>query len=484
MGEQPRTGQQVERALVSDLVRTQATLQARSEQLETIFASRWYRLARFAWRLRRGRLFRKVGPPRMAGEDSYARPLDGDPDAVVAGLRAPSTRSAAGATAVDVERDELERRCRSAGAQMRRLEAPPRQADADEPARLLLAGHSFVFSEEIARRARRAGAAVREDRWQRHGAHDEAASAAAAAWADTIHCEWCLGNAVWYSRNKRPGQRLVVRFHRMELDTSYPGEVDLEQVDAMVFVAGHVLEQACERWGWDPGDARFVVVPNGIEPRPLRQPKLPGARFRLAAIGYVPHLKRLDRALDLLEALRAHDDRYLLLVKGREPWEYAWMAARGEERDFYEDLFQRVEKAPHLRDAVSFEPFGDDISAFLRQAGWIVSASEVEGHSVALAEGMASGAVPAILDRPGAREQYEERWVHADSAAAAEAILAVQASGETEAEAEGARRFAERWSWERLGPLWDGLLLGGSSAAHGAEALAVARSAVGDAGTT
>jgi glycosyltransferase involved in cell wall biosynthesis len=484
MGEQPRSGQQVERALVSDLVRTQATLQARSEQLEAIFASRWYRLARFTWRLRRGLLFRKVAPPRMAGEDSYARPLDGDPEAVVRGLR-PGSAAEAEATAVDeeVEREELERRGRLAGTRMRALERPAREAGSPGPARLLLAGHGFGFCAEIATRARRRGAAVREDRWQRHGAHDEGASAAAIAWADTVHCEWCLGNAVWYSRRKRPDQRLVVRFHRMELDTPYPGEVDLERVDAMVFVARHVLERACERWGWDPDDPRFLVVPNGIDPAPLRQPKLAEARFALAAIGYVPRLKRLDRVLDLLEALRARDERYRLLVKGREPWEYAWMAARGEERDYYEDLLQRVERAPALRGAVSFEPFGDDVAAFLRQAGWIVSASEVEGHSVALAEGMASGATPVVLDRPGASEQYETRWVHADPAAAAEAILATEARGEAEAEGEAARLFAERWSWERLGPFWDGLLLGeGSAAAQGAEALAGAQPAPGAGG--
>ncbi|HEX3174189.1 MAG TPA: hypothetical protein VHQ43_08230 [Solirubrobacterales bacterium] len=79
MAEQPRTWQLVERrALVADLVRTQAVLQARSDQLQQIFASRWYRLARFSWRLRRGTLFGKASPPRMAGEESFAQPLDGN----------------------------------------------------------------------------------------------------------------------------------------------------------------------------------------------------------------------------------------------------------------------------------------------------------------------------------------------------------------------------------------------------------------------
>ena len=433
MGEPSRTRQEEERrALVADLVRAQATLQARSEQLEAIFQSRWYRLARLAWRLRRGQLFRKTAAPRLAGEGSFARSLDGE-DAV--------DRAATGASAPNEP------------------PAPAPRVAADGGPRVLLAGHSFAFCEPIAARVRQAGGSVRHDSWLRHGAHDEAASAAALNWADTVHCEWCLGNAVWYSRNKRPGQRLVVRFHRMELDTAYPGEVELDRVDAMVFVAGHVLESACERWGWDPADPRFEVVPNGIDAAPLGLPKLAEARLTLAAIGYVPRLKRLDRALDVLERLRERDDRYRLLVKGREPWEYAWMSAREEEREFYEQLSGRLAGTPGLRAAVEFEPFGDDLPAFLRRAGWFLSTSEIEGHSVALAEAMASGSVPAVLDRSDAAEQYEPRWVHADPDAAAEAILAVQASGEFEAEAEAARLHAEGWDWQRLGPHWDRLLL-------------------------
>lgn len=437
MQERPRTWEREERrALAADLVRTQATLEARSEQLQAIFGSRWYRLARFAWRLRRGRLFRKAVPPRMAGEESFARPLDGamvEPDPQLPPARAPAP--------------SLERPREGAGSRTGR-------------ARLLLVGHSLSFCEPVARRARGGGAAVREDRWRTHREHDEEASAAALAWADVVLCEWCLGNAVWYSANKLDGQRLVVRFHRMELETDFPGEIDLERVDALVFVARHVLESACERWGWDPDNPRFHVVPNGVDAGELALPKRPGAELTLAIIGWVPRLKRLDRALDVLEALRARDERWRLLVKGREPWEYPWMAGREEERGYFGDLFERLERTPGLREAVAFEPHDDDVAGFLGGAGWVLSTSEVEGHSVALAEGMASGAVPVILGRPGAAEQYEERWVHADPAAAAAAILAIREQGETAREGEAARELAERWSWGRLGPLWDRLLAG------------------------
>jgi hypothetical protein len=117
LGERPRTWQQAERrALVADLVRTQATLQARSEQLQEIFASRWYRLARFAWRLRRGSIFRKAGPPRMAGEESFASSLGGNGNGAAAEVRLVPAPD--GALEVD-----LERRRWLAGARMPGLEA-------------------------------------------------------------------------------------------------------------------------------------------------------------------------------------------------------------------------------------------------------------------------------------------------------------------------------------------------------------------------
>lgn len=338
---------------------------------------------------------------------------------------------------------------------------------AGDAARLTIAGHSLSFAAPLARRARAAGAEVGEDLWAGHGAVEGAASADALAWADVVLCEWCLGNAVWYSRRKRRDQRLVVRFHRMELETPYPAALELGAVDALVFVARHVLEQACERFGWDAGDPRLRVVPNAIEPTAWAAPKLPGAELTLAMVGYAPALKRLDLALDVLDLLRARDHPYRLLVKGRAPWEYEWMADRGEERRYFAEQLRRIERSPNLRRAVSFEPFGADVPAFLRQAAWIVSTSEVEGHSLALAEGMASGAAPVVLERPGADEQYGARWVHANADAAALWTLTLREQGGSAEEGERAAAFAaERWSWERIGPVWDKLLLREPAAAR------------------
>jgi len=329
--------------------------------------------------------------------------------------------------------------------------------------RVLIAGHEFKFFERIAEHVLDSGAALREDRWAKHVVHDEGQSARALKWAETVVCEWCLGNAAYYSRNKRPGQRLVVRFHRMEVETDHPAAVDLDKVDAMVFVARHVMEMACEKYRWRPDD-RFHVVPNAVDLHALGRPKLPDAQFSLGFIGFVPMLKRIDRAIDILERVRGQDDRFRLVVKGHPPWDYNWMFTRDAERRFYERVYDRLERSPLLRSAVTFEPFGPDIAPFLEKVGYILSLSDIEGHAVAPAEGMASGAVPVIYDRPGARDQYPPEWVHESTDAAATAVLRAVDSG-WRAESQRAREYVEQWGWEQLAPAWDGLL-GLQAAAH------------------
>lgn len=50
---------------------------------------------------------------------------------------------------------------------------------------------------------------VQIDEWHGHNNHDEERSLELIAWADIIFCEWLLGNAVWYSNNKRSDQVLL-----------------------------------------------------------------------------------------------------------------------------------------------------------------------------------------------------------------------------------------------------------------------------------
>jgi glycosyltransferase involved in cell wall biosynthesis len=322
--------------------------------------------------------------------------------------------------------------------------------------RLVIAGHDFKFLSGIPDRALARGAQVREDNWTGHTKHDVAASEELLGWADVVLCEWCLGNAVWYSQNVSADQRLAIRFHRVERTTDYPDQVEIDRVRRVVFVGPHLLEEAAERYDW-PKD-KLRLIPNAVDVRALRREKLPGSAFNLGMIGFVPAIKRIDRALDILELLRARDRRFRLLVKGKPPWEFPWMRKRDDERRMFQEAYRRISSAPLLRGAVSFEEHGPNIPAFLRKVGVILSVSDWEGHQVALAEGMASGCVPVVIERPGAREQYDPAWIHDSPDEAAASILQLVDSGRFEAEQQRSAEFADRWSLERIMPLWDEVL--------------------------
>jgi glycosyltransferase involved in cell wall biosynthesis len=329
----------------------------------------------------------------------------------------------------------------------------PRISVAAPSARLVIAGHDFKFLSGIPDRALALGAEIRDDVWTGHNKHDAAASEELLEWADVVFCEWCLGNAVWYSQNVREHQHLAIRYHRVERTTDYPAAVDIDRVSRVVFVGPHLLEEAEERYSWPREKLR--LIPNAVDTRALRREKLPGSAFNLGMIGFVPAIKRIDRAIDILELLRARDRRFRLIVKGKPPWAFPWMRQRDEERHMFQEAFRRIETAPLLRGAVTFEEHGPNIPAFLRKVGLIVSTSDYEGHQVGVAEGMASGCVPVILDRPGARQQYDGAWVHDSADAAAASILRLAETGGFEAEQRRASEFAERWSLERIMPLWD-----------------------------
>ncbi|MCI6411315.1 glycosyltransferase, partial [Schaalia hyovaginalis] len=60
--------------------------------------------------------------------------------------------------------------------------------------------------------------------------------------------------------------------------------------------------------------------------------------------------------------------------------------------------------------------FSPDVANWLRGIGWVLSPSTEESFHLAPAEGMASGAVPVIWDRPGAAGTFGQEWIVEDSA--------------------------------------------------------------------
>ncbi|MGE3181243.1 MAG: glycosyltransferase [Phycisphaerae bacterium] len=287
---------------------------------------------------------------------------------------------------------------------------------------LLVAGHDLKFFRQYGEFiSQSSNMELIEDHWSGHNAHDPARSRDLLLQADVIFCEWCLGNAVWYSANKLPHQRLVTRFHLQEQFTEFPTRLTWDAVDRVIFVSEHLRREVVARFGWGP--EKLTVVPNYVNIEAFDRPKLPRARFNLGVLGICPARKRFDLTLDVLEAVRANDSRFTLFVKSVMPWDYDWLWNRENERAYYESQFKRLQSSPVLADGVVFDPPGDDVPAWFEKVGHILSLSDFESFHLAPAEGAASGAQPWLINRPGAAEIFHPDWVFDDPQKIAAGIL-------------------------------------------------------------
>lgn len=281
----------------------------------------------------------------------------------------------------------------------------------DRGLRVVVAGHDLKFFTTILEHLQSlTNVEVRVDKWRGIAGHDARRSVELLEWADVVICEWAGRNAVWYSHNKRPGQRLIVHLHRVELTTDYPRLVDIDAVDQVVCVSPHYVEATVAATGW-PRE-KVVCISNPVDVDALDRPKLPGARFHLGLIGIVPKLKRPDLALDVLSHLRRHDERFTLFMKSKMPWDYDWVWRQPEERHYFGALLRRIETDPLVAGSVVFDDFGPDVPAWLRKVGFILSTSDLESFHLAPADGMASGAVPILRAWEGSAEIYDHRWIH------------------------------------------------------------------------
>jgi glycosyltransferase involved in cell wall biosynthesis len=324
---------------------------------------------------------------------------------------------------------------------------PPAPEGARPHTKVVVAGHDLKFFTRLLDHLRSLpGVEVRVDRWPALGSHDPNVSRELAGWADVVVCEWCGPNAVWYSewlkKHGRPGQRLVVRLHRFELYGAWPGRLDIDAIDQVVCVSPHYADLTRKMTGW-PAD-KVTVIPNWVDDAQFGRAKLPGAAHHLGLIGVAPWRKRPDLAVDVLERLRRGDARFTLFVKSKLPWDLPWIWNRTEERELFEALFRRIRRSPLLAGGVVFDPPGPDVASWLRRVGFVLSTSDDESFHLAPAEGMASGAVPALLPWEGADRIYDPHWIHDDPAAMAESIAATVAGGRWEEERERAREEVTR----------------------------------------
>lgn len=337
-----------------------------------------------------------------------------------------------------------------------------RPASATTPGRaklkLVLAGSDFKFAGDLVDYlAGNESIDFRVDLFEHHTKPQPEKSQAYVDWADVVIAEFASRNALWYADNKKSGQRLIVHLHGYELLSDWIDDLNVENVDAIVVASENYRQRAISMKGWPEDKVR--VISNSVNPADLDRPKMPDSRFHIGLAGYVPTLKRPDRALDLLKSLRVHDTRYTLHLRGHKPWNYIWEWKKAAHQDSYRVFFERIWSDPILRGGVAFEPFGPDMGNWLSGIGWVLSTSTRETFHLAGVEGASSGAVPVVWSREGADEIFGDPWVHASTEEAANAILKWNKDQDSfDAISLAAKSFAEKYSAATVCAAWQSLI--------------------------
>lgn len=287
--------------------------------------------------------------------------------------------------------------------------------------RLLVAGHDLKFIGIILDYLKERGKYdICIDNWKNHSEHDMVYSQKCLNWADIIFCEWGLGNAVWYSRNKLERQKLIIRVHRQELVTNYPENYTIDNIDKIVTVSPIIKKDIMQKINI-PED-KVVVIYNVIDAIKLNKPKIEDSKYNIGMLGYSPKIKRIDRALEIFDNVWRVDNKYKLYIKGMSPQQYTWLWSRKEEREYYENVFYKIKKSDCSKNII-FENWSEDKEEWFKKIGYILSVSDFESFHLAVAEGMASGSIPIILYRPGAEDLFPKKFIFKNIEDAARYII-------------------------------------------------------------
>jgi glycosyltransferase involved in cell wall biosynthesis len=277
---------------------------------------------------------------------------------------------------------------------------------------ILFAGHDFKFAGHLISHFKsHPDYLVLIDKWKSHRRSNKLQAWSMLPRADLVFCEWCLGNAVWYSKRILPHQRLFIRLHNQEMNLPYLDRVDWRRVERLIAICPRNHQELKNRY--PQFAARIEMIFNSVDCQELDIDKTKDSQFNLGMVGITPKLKQPHLALEILSRLRQKDDRYRLFIKGHHPLSYRWLKKRKDEVEYYRHFFDEI-RSKNLEQAVVFDGHGDDMPKWYSKIGFILSTSEQEGSHHAIAEGMAAGCQPVIRNWSGADEIYPEEYTFTD----------------------------------------------------------------------
>lgn len=338
------------------------------------------------------------------------------------------------------------------------------RSEAARPVRFLLAGHDLKFTGPFQTYfSNNPRYEFRIDEHPGHGISSEKQSRACLEWADVIFCEWALGNLVWYSKHKKPGQMLLARLHSQEWNyrdrLDYIYKTDWNRVDKLLLVTPVIYDHIIQEFPQlGRGKAQVLNCPIDTDAY-VKAGQNARNKYALGFVGMVPAMKRLDLALEMLEILQREVPEFSLHIKGKRPEEYPWMLQRKEEMRWYEGLYSKIKELKNP-DSVIFYEHGSDMPEWYASVSFLLSTSDHEGCHLSVAESMLAGCVPGIRSWDGANRIYPPRFVWSTPEDGAQKILALLEENAWEEASSFSRTYAEeRFSQGRLCEQVDSMIM-------------------------
>jgi len=217
--------------------------------------------------------------------------------------------------------------------------------------------------------------------------------------SDIAWFEWCTDMVVKASRMPKVCKN-IVRLHSFEAyDTSFPKEVNWENVDVLILVGNSNVKDALLAQVPDiESRTRIVVIPNGVNLDKHSFTKRKAGK-NIASVGYLNMKKNPMLLLQCMQKLHYIDPEYKLFFGG------------SFQEIKIEQYLKHMVKALDIEDVVFFDGWQDDITSWLADKSYIVSGSIGESQGMGLLEGMAAGLKPVIHNFPGADQIFDGKYL-------------------------------------------------------------------------
>jgi glycosyltransferase involved in cell wall biosynthesis len=270
--------------------------------------------------------------------------------------------------------------------------------------RILINGYDLKFVEPIVKYLSK-DYNIRIDEWTGHNVHNEKQSIEMLKWADTIWCEWMLGNSVWYSKYKSKYQALIIRAHRFELYREFGYEIDFGKVNAVIAVGYYYLNKFSEKFKIPRG--KIKLISNYVEQNIYTGVKTDGYKKHIALCGILPRRKGFFKAIKLIESLKQKDSEFKLYIIGDRPEDVDWIQSNKGEKEYYDTCYQYIEEHG-LNDSIIFTGRMERCDMF-KDVGYVLSLSDhekPESFHLTPAEAIADNSIALLLDWPGVEYIY------------------------------------------------------------------------------